>query len=84
MSGQNNIHYFMDPVCKINVPKSNKIHSFNYHSEIYYFCSETCRNVFISDPDKYQIAKPIKRKGLWARYLGRLNKATGGRPPCCH
>jgi hypothetical protein len=35
-------------------------------------------------PYKYLQVKPGKRKGLWRRYLDRLNKATGGRPPCCH
>jgi uncharacterized membrane protein len=29
-------------------------------------------------------SNPFKRKGLWGRYLDRLNKATGGKPPCCH
>jgi YHS domain-containing protein len=84
MSGQNNNRFYIDPVCKMEVAKSNNMPSFKYHANTYYFCAEDCRKAFISAPDKYLLKKPAKRKGLWARYLGRLNKATGGRPPCCH
>ena len=36
---------------------------------------------FISDPDKFLVDKSKRRKELWTRYLDRLNKATGGKPP---
>ena len=34
-------------------------------------------------PEKYLKSGPTKRKGIWGRYLERLNKATGGKPPSC-
>ncbi len=83
MADHNNNHYSIDPVCKMKVAKSNNV-SFDYHANIYYFCAENCRKAFISSPDKYLLTKPVERKGFWGRYLDRLNKATGGRPPCCH
>ena len=84
MSISNNKHKYVDPVCQMNVTKSNKVQPFLFQSDTYYFCAETCRDAFISDPCKYLKAKPAKRKGWWGRYLDRLNKATGGKPPCCH
>ena len=34
---------------------------------------------------KYSEVNLPKRKGWWKRYLERLNKSTGGKPPdCCH
>ena len=42
-------------------------------------------NSIMADPDKYLDRKEPKKKGFWGRYLDRLNKATGGKPPsCCH
>ena len=84
MTANNNKHQFVDPVCQMKVTKNNKVPTFTFHSKTYYFCAEGCREAFISDPDKFLMVKPEKRKGLWARYLDRLNKATNGKPPCCH
>jgi len=36
------------------------------------------------NPDTYLGTEAPKKKGVWGRYLDRLNKATGGKPPCCH
>lgn len=84
MTANNITKQFVDPVCKMKVTTNSKVPPLNFHSKTYYFCAEGCREKFISNPDKFLMAKPIKRKGLWARYLDRLNKATGGKPPCCH
>jgi YHS domain-containing protein len=75
---------FVDPVCQMKVSGSNKTPTFTFRSGTYHFCADTCRSAFMADPLKYMEPKPKKRKGLWARYLERLNKATGGKPPCCH
>ena len=52
----------------------------------YFFCADSCRQEFENQPQKFlEISRDIKRKGFWKRYLERLNRATGGKPPsCCH
>jgi len=75
---------FIDPVCHMKVAKNGKIAPFTFHSDTFYFCAEACRSAFIANPDKYIDTKKAKRKGWWGRYLDRLNKVTGGKPPCCH
>jgi YHS domain-containing protein len=75
---------FVDPVCKMKVGRGSKVSVFVYESETYYFCAASCRDAFMADPQTYLKSKPNKRKGFWGRYLDRLNKATGGKPPCCH
>jgi len=78
-------HTFIDPVCLMQVDPSGKDIRFTHQMRTYYFCAEKCRDVFKANPDKYLESKPPKRKGLWGRYLDRLNKVTGGKPPkCCH
>lgn len=84
MTSDNNTHRFVDPVCHMKVSGSNTVLSFTIGSKTYHFCAETCRDAFISDPNKYLQAKTTQRKGIWKRYLDRLNKATGGKPPSCH
>ncbi len=84
MAIKTNIHQYVDPVCYMKVNKKSKNLTFTYKFRTYYFCAEACRDAFISDPDEFLEAKPAKRKGWWGRYLDRLNKVTGGKPPCCH
>jgi len=84
MAINTNQHQNVDPVCQMKVTKASKVPPFKFHSDTYYFCAEACRDAFISDPVKYLKVIPAKRKGWWGRYLDRLNKATGGKPPCCH
>ena len=75
----------IDPVCKMNVDPGRTGIMSNYKGQDYYFCAEACRESFGKNPQKYLESEPIKRKGLWGRYLDRLNKVTCGRtPPCCH
>ncbi len=75
---------FIDPVCLMNVDPGKKDLLFTYQMRTYYFCTETCCKAFEANPEKYLEQKPSKRKGWWDRYLERLNKATGGKPPHCH
>ena len=75
----------IDPVCLMKVHPGRKLLTYLYNNKNYYFCAETCRKSFADNPKKYLTSIPPKRKGLWGRYLERLNKATGGKPPkCCH
>lgn len=77
--------FFTDPVCLMNVDPDKKDIMFTYQMRTYYFCAETCRKAFKADPEKFLEQAPSKRKGWWGRYLERLNKVTGGKPPkCCH
>ena len=75
---------YVDPVCRMKVAADGNVPSFVFQSETYHFCAEGCRRAFMADPKKYLESKPKKHKGIWGRYLDRLNKATGGKPPCCH
>ena len=74
----------IDPVCLMKVdPETNQIKSV-YDTETYYFCAEGCKREFESDPEKYLSQKLPRKKGLWGRYLDRLQKATDGKPmKCC-
>jgi YHS domain-containing protein len=77
-------HIFIDPVCLMKVAPGNKNLLFTFQMRTYHFCAEACRKAFEANPEKYMEQKPSKRKGWWGRYLERLNKATGGKPPHCH
>ena len=74
----------IDPVCGMTVdPKHTHILA-SYAGCAYYFCAEGCRKAFEANPKKYLKGKHPKRKGLWGRYLERLEKATGGKSLDCH
>ena len=76
----------VDPVCGMRVDPENAAATTNFDGNTYFFCAEGCRKAFEEHPQKYleSLDQP-KRKGFWKRYLDRLNKATGGKPPeCCH
>ncbi|MCG6911675.1 MAG: YHS domain-containing protein [Deltaproteobacteria bacterium] len=76
---------YIDPVCHMKVDKKSTVPPFDFEGDTYYFCAEGCRQAFMAAPGKYLGVKPAKKKGVWGRYLNRLNKATGGKPPsCCH
>ena len=75
---------FIDPVCMMKVNSGNKGLMFTHQMRTYYFCAESCRKAFAENPDKYLSTKSPKRKGLWGRYLDRLNKTTGGKSQHCH
>jgi YHS domain-containing protein len=72
----------VDPVCGIVVDPATAAAKTRYNGMDLYFCAEGCKTRFESAPHNYA---PTPRKGFWRRYLERLNKATGGKPPsCCH
>lgn len=84
MTTLNTTHDFIDPVCHMKVAGDGNVPSYAFQSDTYHFCADACRKAFMANPEKYLKTKPAKPKGLWGRYLDRLNKATGGKPPCCH
>ena len=47
-----------------------------------YFCSNDCRQRYLLNTPTEPAAR-ARKKGFWGRYLDRLNKTTGGKPPSC-
>ncbi len=85
MTIQTNTNDKIDPVCRMKVAEtSNKVLPFTLNENTYFFCAETCRKKFITDPKKYLEKKVPKKKGLWGRYIDRVKKTTGGKSQCCH
>jgi YHS domain-containing protein len=75
---------FIDPVCMMEVDSGHQNLMFTYRMRTYYFCAEACCKAFKKNPEKFLKLKAPKRKGLWGRYLERLNKVTGGKAQQCH
>ena len=48
-----------DPICGMTVDESIALHA-EHDGETFYFCSEQCRQKFLSKPDD---AKPEKKSG---------------------
>jgi YHS domain-containing protein len=71
----------VDPVCGMTLDPGATGLKATYNDCTYYFCAETCRNAFRADPKKFH--KSPKKPGWWERYLSRINRATGGKPPSC-
>jgi len=74
----------IDPVCGMNVSPEKTELAVDYKGMTYCFCAEVCRKAFEKDPQSYLQTKSPKRKGLWGRYLDRLEKATRSKPLKCH
>ena len=74
----------IDPVCGMAVVTGQADILTIVKGQTYYFCTEDCRKAFEKNPQKYIDSKPAKRKGLWGRYMDRLQKATGGKAQKCH
>lgn len=70
----------IDPVCGMVVDPVDEALRTRHGDQVFYFCAEGCLTRFQSAPQRYI---PDKPKGFWRRYLDRLNKATGGKPPSC-
>ena len=79
----NNTATVIDPVCGMTVDPQDRSFVANYKNSVYHFCAEACRIAFDKNPEEYLTDKAHKQKGFWKRYLDRLNKATGGKPPQC-
>lgn len=70
-----------DPVCGMTVDPQTAKAQTSYEGQRIYFCSRGCLQTFLSAPQKYGLTK---KKGIWARYIQRLNKAMSTNPPSCH
>lgn len=73
---------FIDPVCGMTVDPDTAAAKIVHNGVDIYFCAQGCKAAFAAHPDRYDREK---HKGFWRRYLDRLSRATGGKPPtCCH
>ena len=75
---------FLDPVCGMDVRPGRTRLVAIYKGRSYWFCTKDCREAFESNPKKVLETKSTNRKGLWGRYLDRLNRSTEGKPLKCH
>ena len=74
----------VDPVCGMEVdPCKTKLNA-DYEDKKFYFCAEGCRKAFERNPAKFKNSTSAKKKGMWGRYLDRLNKSTDGKAMKCH
>ena len=73
----------IDPVCHINVSAQQNALTTLWAGRTVYFCSAACKAQFMLNPTQYFETVEPKRMGFWQKYLQRLNKATGGKPPSC-
>lgn len=71
----------VDPVCGMAVDPAASDMKTVQEGRTYYFCAPACRDAFTADPSKYLHPK---KKGIWGRYMDRLQKATGGKAMKCH
>lgn len=72
-----------DPVCGSVINETKDKISFNWQGKTILFCDHRCKLKFQKSPDKY-LKKSSWLRRKWDRYLEKLNKQTGGNPPCCH
>jgi YHS domain-containing protein len=74
----------IDPVCGMTVVAGQTDIITIVKGQTFYFCAEGCRKAFEANPQNFLDPKPQKRKGIWGRYMDRLQKATGGKAQKCH
>ena len=85
MNPQNNTtRKVIDPVCGMAVVAGMTEILTTIKGQTYHFCAEGCRKAFEENPQKFLEPKSQKRKGIWGRYMERLQKATGGKAQKCH
>jgi YHS domain-containing protein len=81
MATSTNHELFIDPVCGKQVDSATAAARTCYNGIQIYFCAEECQTAFEAEPQNYTLNQ---NKGFWRRYLDRLGKDYGGRPPACH
>ena len=72
---------YIDPVCGLSVDPSRTPAQLCYNGIQFYFCSAGCMKTFDAAPQNFTASQSM---GYWHRYLLRLKKTSGGRPPACH
>jgi YHS domain-containing protein len=73
-----------DPVCGKRIDPVKTGIAAVHKGRAYYFCSSECWAAFQSTPSRYIGAPMAAPRGWWGRYVKRVAKSTGGKPPCCH
>jgi len=43
-----------DPVCGMRIDPDDAAATAEHDGQMYYFCSEACRDAFVADPDSYR------------------------------
>jgi YHS domain-containing protein len=74
----------IDPICGMKVDPCKTELTADYENKRFYFCAEGCLEAFKENPAKYSNGIPARKKGIWGRYLDRLNKSTDGKAMKCH
>lgn len=58
-----------DPVCGMDVTKLSDKQEVEYRGKKRYFCSESCKQHFVSVPDKYEGEPLIAMRGIWKVFM---------------
>ena len=74
----------IDPVCGQKVDPDHSGFSTVHNKHFFYFCSQGCFDRFMQDRGRFEKQGRQGIRGIWSRYLDRVQKATDGKPPCCH
>ena len=74
----------VDPVCGMTVDPCKTELTAEYEDKRYYFCAAGCLEAFEKNPAKYKNVTAARKKGIWGKYLDRLNKSTAGKAMKCH
>ncbi len=74
----------VDPVCGMTVDPCQTELTAEYEDKMFYFCAQGCLETFEKNPAKYKNVTAAGKKGIWGRYLDRLNKSTDGKAMKCH
>ncbi len=73
----------IDPICGMTVEEETAEHFCISDDQVFYFCSQKCKNRYLSPA-----AGATTRQGIFRRFLARLARATakdyGRTPPGCH
>lgn len=49
-----------DPVCRMKVDRTHAPVQLHHKGEVYYFCSQSCAQLFLADPTSYKDAAGAK------------------------
>ncbi len=52
----------MDPVCGMDVDEKTAPAKTTYQGQIYYFCSESCKEDFLEDPERFTEGEDFYRE----------------------
>lgn len=72
---------YFDPVCWRKVLPAQNHPTVLYRMRTYYFCSDSCRKEFLSDPEGYLDMESCLEKGGWRLCLKRVKSSLTGASP---